>query len=330
MRMQKSAALDTEDERAQWCWGRSRSKLKKYYFEVMFDLPGSGYHTALQLVRDQENPILRIHKVTQWVVRPTPEDPSQDVQADLPWIPDVEDPTSMQWLPACMKPEGQDSCKPEDVLEIKLLDADYITMTPEINVADPHTGKEEPEMGLKIVFPDGTSTEFVGGVYLPRKLMKAALNRAEADYANFSGLGQEAKQLPSGADNWGNEALKSWGKSFKGMSATGALSGALGGAGLGTLLVFGGVPVYSAGYYGTLLMGAGYGMVAGAPAGLGIGAALGAIVGGGAALHDYCKKRRELQLSAVEKMWSKIECHQHFVRCNRTLIVPKGKACPAA
>jgi len=333
---QKSFTMTSEQEKlkSRWCWFTGSSELKDYYFEGMFDLPDSEDHTALQYWRDPEFPKLRIHPVTQWVVRTPPKKGEADENADLPWIKDVEDPTLMEWLPACMKPEGQEACSPQDVTEIELMNVSYISMIPEINVTDPNTGKEEPEMGLKFVFPDGSSTEFVGGVYLPRNLMVSAMQRAEENYGKFSGLGQEARDQASDKDNMLAAAIYAWRNTIDGSIKTGVGSGAAAGAsigvGIGAAALLVGAPGLGAFAFGTFLAGAGVGLVGGTGAGLALGAVLGTIIGGGAALSDYHKQKKELGYSAVEKMWDKLECHSRFVHCSKTLIVPQGKACPEA
>jgi len=320
-------ASASQDEQSKWCWFQGSGELKDYYFEGMFDLPESEDHTALQLWRHPQFPKLRIHKVTQWVVRTPPKEGEADSNSHLPWLNDVDEPKKMQWLPACMKFGRQEECSPDDVIEIDLMKVAYITMIPEINVTDPNTGKVEQEMGLKIVLQDGTSTEFVGGVYLPRDLMMAAMKKAEENYGKFSGLGQEAKDQASGAEHMKDAALEGWKNTFVDGVQTGVGTGAAGGLGVAATMILAGIPLYGS-LMGSILAGASAGLIGGSAVGLALGGVLGTVVGGGSALYDYHKQKQELGLSAVEKMWEKLECHEQMRHCSRTLIVPKGTTCP--
>merc|ERR1711977_120875 len=120
-------------------------------------------------------------------------------------------------------------------------------------------------MGLKLVFPDGNSTEFVGGVYLPRNLMMSAMQRAEANYGKFSGLGQEAKDQASDKDNMVAAAMFAWRNTIDGSIKTGVGSGATAGAsigvGIGAAALLVGAPGLSGFALGTFLAGAGAGLI---------------------------------------------------------------------
>lgn len=337
MRIQKSsgAVAEQDSAKAKWCWFSSSNELKKYYFEFRFD-PDSEDHTAIQLVRDPKQPKLLVHHVTQWVVRTTPKNKSLDENAHLPWIPDVESPEDMEWLPACMKPEGQDACKPEDVQQIDLLNVSYVRKVL-IPVTDPSTGevKEgEDEVGIEITYEDGTKDEFEGGVYLPRSLMLPAMRRAEANYGKFSGLGQEAKEEASEGDNMFWAGLYTFRNTVTGAIGSSIGAGAVGGTsvgvGVGAVALLLSIPGLSGFILGTMILGAGAGLVAGSAVGLALGAVLGTVTGGSMALWDYHKQKKELKLSATDKIWNKLECHDLFTHCNKTFIVPQGKTCPGA
>jgi len=333
--MQRSSAATAEHEsmKSKWCYFSSSNELKKYYFEFKFD-PDMDDHTAIQLVRDPKLPKLNIHQVTQWVVRTTPKNKSLDENAHLPWIPDVEAPDEMEWLPACMKAEGQDGCKPEDVREIDLTSVSYVRKV-SIPVTDPNTGevKEgEDEVGIEITYEDNTTDEFSGGVYLPRKLMLPAMQRAEANYGKFSGLGQEAKDEASESDNMFWAGVYTFRNTLTGAIGTsigtGAAAGTSVGVGVGAVALLLSIPGLSGFVVGTMILGAGTGLIAGSAAGLALGAVLGTVTGGSMALWDYHKQKKELALSATEKIWNKLECHDLFTHCSKTLIVPQGRTCP--
>jgi len=342
VRLQQQGSLATmegeESTKSSGCWFSGANELKKYYFEFKFD-PDSDDHTAMEFVRDPQRPKLFVHQTTQWVVRTPPKNKSLDENADLPWIPDVESPEDMEWLPACMKAEGQDGCDPREVQEIDLINVSYFKKTL-IPVTDPSTGevKEgEEEVGIEIMYEDGTKDNFEGGVYLPRNLMLPAMKRAEENYGKFSGLGQEARDEASEADNMFWAGVYTFRNTVTGAIGTtmggGAVAGTSVGVGVGAVALLLSIPGLSGVVVGTMLLGAGSGLIAGSAAGLALGAVLGTVAGGSMALWDYHKQKKELGLSATYKIWSKMKCHDLFTRCGNIgddkIIVPTGKECPS-
>merc|ERR1719198_1409360 len=75
-------------------------------------------------------------------------------------------------------------------------------------------------------------------------------------------------------------------------------------------------------YAGTL------GLAGGLAIGLGIGLLVGIPAGAATVIRQWVKQRRELALSASEKVFEKLYCHRHFTRCSSTVVVPTGTECP--
>jgi len=257
---------------------------------------------------------------------PPPAEGESDPNADMAWEDDIEHPKEMQWLSQCF------GCSEGDKTVIELRNATSIKKV-HVSVTDPRSGEVEEEVGLEITNADGTVESFIGGVYLPRKLMYDAMVRALEENSKFNGLANEARESSSATDNMKEGAWKRFKKGFKGTVkstvGTGAVAGGSVGVGFGATVLLMGIPGLSGAVVTTMLAGAGAGLVAGTTAGLALGAVFGSVVGGAYGLWDYHKQKKELQLAGTEKIWDKLECHSWFKHCSSDMIVPYYNECPA-
>jgi hypothetical protein len=257
--------------------------------------------------RKMANELRKLGQVTLAIIKKDPH---------WPWIPDVKSPEAMEWLPSCYLSEK----KCEGTHEIDLSSVSHIRKVI-IPVEDPEGGANEEEIGIEIAFSDKTHLEFEGGAYLSNKLMLPAMKRALAESNDTVDFGQDVMGSFEAGDTMSSTFQATFSRGPMGAAdliIPGSLIAGLA-AGVATQAAFAGAP---------MLLGIGTMMVATPLSGLALAAVVAAGFGGTHALWEYHQQNKELGLSATEKIWYKLECHDAFTRCNHDLVVPKGGSCP--
>jgi len=199
----------------------------------------------------------------------------------------------LYWRVECAKAKIGEECSSKEQV-IKLRSLASITRI-YIDVNDPESGLTQREVGIRLKHADGSEDNFLGGLYYPYETMRQYTWESQFYGANKSvdcwnctnEAGQGRDTISALSLVWENQA--SSGTIFRGSLAllTGFLFSAP---------ITGGLLAWNAGSRG----------------------------------YDWWKARKhvkELELSASEKIWSKMECHAMFKRCSADVLVPKEKSC---
>eukprot|EP00408_Alexandrium_pacificum_P010076 CAMPEP_0171232828 /NCGR_PEP_ID=MMETSP0790-20130122/40607_1 /TAXON_ID=2925 /ORGANISM="Alexandrium catenella, Strain OF101" /LENGTH=301 /DNA_ID=CAMNT_0011699071 /DNA_START=16 /DNA_END=921 /DNA_ORIENTATION=+ len=298
--------------------------MRWYHFEM--DIVGEEKdhvrHFALELVRSPLAPRLLMHAGMTWGVRRT-----GDSDYPLDWV----------LTPLDGAPSGY-------TVGIDLL---Y-----EVETIRSVESADAPK-GLEIRFLNGSSITLVGGLYYPEKVMLSALGDLESQMKRdkeepVDEADAEKKLERAGSDrdlasvaryskhmeskgHIGGVAV-GFGLTFTFSSAMVVMNSALGNfaalMGLGLVLQVG-VPLSLTQLFSFTTAG-GMGLAGGVAFGLGVGLVGGIPIAVAHAVTSYVKTQKELSLSASEKVFAKLDCHRHFVRCgwDGDLLVPETVKCP--
>jgi len=321
-----------EAEARRFCgWGYSRTMR---YFHFEFDVAGQGKdavrHFAAELIRAPKAPRLIMHAGRTWSTRLT-DDWDNPIDWVLSPLPDHSDATYSIQIDFLY-----------EVQYIKMLDGN--------------------STGIEIKFNNGTNLEISGGLYYPEKVLARALYRvgdkksddppdvaAKDANRNASAAGHA---ISEGGGVLGN-AIANHGKSFAAKGAVGGVAVGFGlsygfssalvlmngilnaflahiGAGAYVSIQIGIAPLTAAQIFSFTSTAGTVGLAGGAALGLGIGLILGIPAGAATMISQWIRQRRELRLSASEKIFAKLTCHRHFKRCGwgGKILAPEGKTCP--
>lgn len=276
-----------------WCNWFSSMSTRSYHFDVAFDedMCEKGKCTAIELVRDKDNPRLNLHGGKAWLV-----------------MPGEEKGDDLQWSLYSPGPEV-DRTRVIELLEaetIKLLGADKENPdTLQITLAQP---TEKDEVGLikpKEIF------ELEGGIYYDEQLLTKGFEKLTREQF-------EAIQ---------NEAVKpSWRVSGQSKGKwVGGVGGALTVGGMYTAATITGVAVQTQALVGAAVVG----VIGGAVGGFLAGGFIGLAIGATAVMFGYGQTKSGYKVtSAGRKVFQKLRCMPEFKRCPHNVVVPKTRKCP--
>jgi len=320
------AIRSDEREDVAWCgWGYSTT-LRWYHFEmdIVGEKPNEVRHFAVELVRAPLAPRLVMHAGMTWGVRM-----SDDARFPLDWV--------LEPIPGA--PSGY-SIGIDFLYEVEHLRS---------------IKSDDAPNSLEILFVNGTSITLTGGLYYPDKLVLAALGRVQDEEAGEEveeETDDAASRMKKAASEGGQVALSKIVEHSKEFAKKGALGGVAVGMGLTFTWASAIMLINSALTEATALMGVnvavnvgqlsiaqmfsyatcagGLGLAGGVGLGLGVGLVAGIPLGVAAVISHWVKMQKEMQLSASDKIFAKLDCHRHFVRCGTDgdLLVPEGKTCP--
>jgi len=154
------------DETQQWCTALSSRSTRTFRFELTYE---NGDHVAMEFERHPRDPVIRLYRGRTWSVRLVREldTYSGEMEESLEWTPVVWTNTT---TPATEAEGGMiaDSSEPVEIDVRK--DLAYIRRVP---------SEDEQQTGIKFGFMDGSPPlEFAGGLYYPENAMKRNLVRA--------------------------------------------------------------------------------------------------------------------------------------------------------
>lgn len=295
--------------------------MKWYHFELNTTNFEGQY--AVELVRNPLTPRIIMHPNKGWAVRPTGD----------PYLP-------LEWVLYDVA-----GALPASDVAIDILHHVAEIRRVEVNDSAP---------GIHFIFNNGEDWEFTGGIYYPVDLLaqQVAATQQEA-IANDTVAQTSAGGYAAGvaAEEFGKPVVK-YTSSF---ALKGGVYAALGGASLAygfstavsllnfllnsflaqvgiaaTVSLSIGIPTLTLTQILSFTTAAGTtGLLAGAALGLGVGTLAGLAVAIPRTISAWRKQRKELRLSASEKLYEKLMCHNSLKRClNDNVLVPIDAKCP--
>lgn len=218
----------------------------------------------------------------------------------------VKNEGSIQWVIT-----GDSEDQPMDFLE----NVRYIKFMPEILRDD------EVYVADSLVFHYNSGHKKVlKGSYLPRALLENRLKSMTV--TELEDLNTQVAKISPG---------KQGAKAFRKTVGTSIVGGAVGGAAVGAPAGVYLTAVLAGAFHNTaslttVLYNAAFFMGFGAAAGAVALGGVGIAVGSWALIHNVIKARRELHLSAAEKIFNSIKCHKTMTKCSSDILVPKSDA----
>lgn len=309
-------AADEEEQTQQWCTAMSATSTRTFRFELVYP---DGERTAMELERHPRDPMIRFHRGRTWSVRllRTP-DRDGNIEESLEWTPVV--PNDVGGEPR-LDENGQMivDASTAEVVDVRK-DLAYIKRTPPSG---------EIQAGIEFGYMSGTSEVFAGGLYYPENAMKRSLVRAYQQRREEN----VAELAADPSFNESNFELNTLNRHAHGREMT------VGGARIaleGTTSMVD--QIYQAGKFSALqafafsffpLIGASPFAITAAwtatVAGLhtGVVYALPFIVPTAivSAVHSWRHERRELSMTASEKIFEKFSCHRMIGVCQGAELV---------
>jgi len=273
-------------------------KLRHFYFEILGpNGTGPNESIAIELVRDPQKPLLRVSENAHWGVSLEGRQLAWEVLYEASETAEktrtIDLLSELQYM-QCLRPAGAKN--------------------------------QSAPCVLKMVLKEGSPVSIFGGVYLKETTIGKGLRRiARASGKNVS-------QNVSQRQNLSQDKLPvahQWENNFSDPEGNQSLQFSLPvgvGASVGGML---GLNVLNVASYAALL---GVGFGAFAMVGIPIALALGGIVTGSMLLNQHLGNkdlRRNLGITAAEKIFEKLRCHKKFKTCGKDVLAPRSQPCPA-
>jgi len=311
----EEAAADEEEQTQQWCTRLSSTTNRTFRFELTY--PG-GERTAMELERHPRDPVIRFYRGQTWSVRllRTADRRSGEMEETLDWTPVVPDETGEPQLDEHGNMMVGTSAPV--VIDIRK-DLAYIKRRPP-------TG--ETPAGIEFGFMNGNTQIFAGGLYYPENAMKRSLVRAfrqrqrevqaatpeGEEAANVSTLNRHAEGREVSAN--GGLIVRDTTVSIVESIYSAAKFSAISAFAFSFLPFVGAAPFALGTAFTAAVMG---------PSGLIAGASWAAaftlptsIIG---AIHSWRHERREISMTASEKIFEKFSCHRMIGVCEGAELV---------
>jgi len=281
--------ITMEKDEGEWCNPFSRWSPTSYYFQ---EAEPDGTMTAYTLEANKESLHILVHKGQEWELE-------KDFEGKIQWV---------------LTGDAEDQAV--DFLE----DVRYIRFMPEILESAEDLWNQEKKRDYvqeSLALHTATEKKDLHGSYLPRKMLeKRFQSMADEELEDLNA--QIAKVNP--------QRTKAFKKTVgKAAVITGVVGGATTGATAAAAVLLSyaiagsfGTPVASVMLVSNMAFLGGLGAVAGAAV-LG-GATL--ALGGAALLYKVLKTRKQMQMSAAEKVFNAIKCHKTMYKCSRDILVP--------
>jgi len=343
----EAEVLQREESGWKWCTGSGKAT-KKYHMELtQNNTDGTVERTAIEFVRtakvSSDSPFLKIGHSYTWTVREAAKNELiWNMQAVDPIPPQIaehlQDMPSAPQNPAAGSLIARHATQEPGIKTIDLVnDVDYLhcnkELTEEQKALPAYVGRKNPCV-LTIHMRDGTHVPIEGGLYLVETLVARAVrkltDKAATEATNFGKENQRGMIHGALAGESVKKNIAVGATSGFAFSALGALVGSVapsvlfGAVGLGGALGASGLggALAGVGALGGLLVG----VLAAVP--LAFVASIAAT--SAHIIRTHSKYFRELRLSAGEKIYEKLRCHNSFQECKKgNVLHPKGRSCPS-
>lgn len=295
-------AADAEEQTQQFCTATSAMQNRTYHFELVYP---DGERTALELERHPRDPKIRFYRGRTWSVRllRTPDRLSGDIEESLEWTPVVP---NEQGEPRLDEHGNmiEDASAPLEIDVRK--DLAYIR----------RVQASGEETAIEFGFMNGNSQRFAGGLYYPDNAMKRSLVRAfherEAEVRAQRGSDTEVSTLNRHAN--GREMTAGGGRVAL-AGASSMVSQVYEAAKVSAIMAFVfsffpliGTNPFSLGMaWAATTTGAWHGTVWALP--IIIPTSI------WSSIHSWRHERRELSMTASEKLFEKFSCHRMIGVC---------------
>jgi len=300
------------DETQQWCTAMSSRSTRSFRFELTYP---NGDHVAMEFERHPRDPVIRLYRGRTWSVRLVRERDtySGEMEESLEWTPVLRDNTTATEVDMI-----EDLSEPVEIDVRK--DLAYIRRVP---------SEDEQQTGIRFGFMDGSPPlEFAGGLYYPENAMKRNLVRAfqqrQRQHEREVRAAQEgatSTEAPTEVDTLNRHAGSRRGD----LNAGGAQSALDTTTGIVTQIYesgkFSAISAFAFSFLpivgsNPFVLGLAWtATVAGLQTGVLWGAAFivpSSIV---SAIHSWRHERRELSMTASEKLFDKMSCHRMIGVC---------------
>lgn len=314
----EKVAADEKDQAQQWCTAMSAQSTRTFRFELTYP---DGERTAMELERHPRDPKIRFYRGRTWSVRllRTPAvswtgEPTGEMQESLEWTPVVPDANGEPRLDE----HGNmmvDASAPL-VIDVRK-DLAYIKRT---------QPEGETPTGIEFGFMNGNTQFFAGGLYYPENAMQRSLVRAfrqrqreHEREMRAAGLNStevstlnrhaEGRELTVGGARVAVDATSNM---VSQIYESGKISAI-------TAFAFSFLPLVGSNPFA---LGAAWtATVAGVHAGVIYGAAFIVPTSIMSAIHTWRHQRRELSMTASEKIFEKFACHRMIGVCENAELV---------
>jgi len=305
----EDAAADEEEETQQWCWRRSAQTSRTFRFELTYE---NGERTAMELDRHPRDPKILFHRGQTWSVRllRTPDRWSGEIEETLDWTPVVPDETGRPRVDE----QGNMivSTSSPVVIDVRK-DLAYIKRRPPAG---------EVPAGIEFGFLNGNTQIFAGGLYYPESAMKRSLVRAfhqrETEVQRATPEGEEPANVTTLNRHAAGREISANGGQIVRDSTVSTVQSLYSGAKFAAIqaFAFSFLPVVGSSPW---VLGAAFTAATTGPTGIISSLALGAIftiptsiIG---AIHNWRHERREIRMTASEKLFEKFSCHRMIGVC---------------
>jgi len=158
-------AAEEQEETQQWCVANSAMQNRTYRFELVYP---NGERTAMELERHPRDPKIRFYRGRTWSVRllRTPDRYSGEIEETLEWTPVTPDD------------EGQPRLDAQGNMLVDVSNALVIDVRKDLAYIKRVLPAGETHTGIEFGFMNGNSQTFTGGLYYPENAMKRSLVRA--------------------------------------------------------------------------------------------------------------------------------------------------------
>lgn len=303
------AAADEEEETQQWCTRLSSQSNRTFRFELTYE---NGERTAMELDRHPRDPVIRFHRGQTWSVRllRTPDRWSGEIEETLEWSPVVPDETGQ---PRVDEQGNMIASRSSPVVIDVRKDLAYIKRTPPAG---------ETPAGIEFGFLNGNTQIFAGGLYYPENAMKRSLVRAfhqrEREVQRATPEGEEPANVTTlNRHAAGREISANGGQIVRDSTVStiqtiysGAKFAAIQAFAFSFLPLIGSSPFALGAAFTAATTGSG-GLISAAA----ISAAFTIPTSIISAIHNWRHERREIRMTASEKIFEKFSCHRMIGVC---------------
>jgi len=311
----ENAAVDEEEHTQQWCTRLSAQQNRTFHFELAYE---NGDRTAMELVRHPRDPVIRFHRGQTWSVRllRTPDRWSGEIEESLEWTPVVPDET------------GEPRVDEHGNMIVSTSAPLVIDIRKDLAYIKRRSPSGETPTGIEFGFLNGNTQIFAGGLYYPENAMKRSLVRAfhqrEREVRRATPEGEEPANVSTlNRHAAGREIAANGGKVVR--DTTVSIVESIYSAGKFSAIsafAFSFLPIIGSSPFA---LGAAFTAATTGPAGLIVGVTWAAaftlptsIIG---AIHTWRHERREISMTASEKIFEKLSCHRMIGVCEGAELV---------
>jgi len=306
----EDVAADEEEQTQQWCTRLSSNSNRTFRFELAFE---DGERTAMELERHPRDPVIRFYRGQTWSVRllRTPDRWSGEIEETLEWTPVVPDET------------GEPSLDEHGEMVVSTSSPEVVDVRKDLAYIKRRQPSGEVPAGIELGFMNGNTQIITGGLYFPENAMKRSLVRAfqqrqreiqratpeGEEPANVTTLNRHAEGREISAD--GRQVLRDTTTSIVSNLYSGVKVSA------GSAFAFTFLPAVAASPFAlaAAFTAASSAVIPAATFAATQFAMLGLPTSILGAIHSWRHERREISMTASEKMFEKFSCHRMIGVC---------------